>query len=690
MTAVQHLHGVGATAAALLAKLHLHSTEDLLFHLPRDYEDRSTIVPMHLLQVGRSYLLEGIVKTIDFPLGKRKSLAALLQDASADSNGAKVTLRFYHIYKGLTDKIQPGQRLRVFGEIRVGARGLEIYHPEVMLVHANTPLPNTQLSAIYPSTEGLSQAKLRDWIKLALQAQHEQLKELLPAHLTNGYDLRAALHYIHQPPLEANMQQLALGQHPAQQRLIFEELVAHQLSLLLRRAHLRAMSAPMFQPSLKLQKSLLNSLPFDLTKAQQRVGHEIARDLAQAKPMLRLVQGDVGAGKTLVAALAACHALEAGWQVALMAPTELLAEQHYLNFKRWFEPLDIAVAWLSGKQKGKARAAAESTVRAGQAQLIVGTHALFQDSVQFAQLGLVIIDEQHRFGVDQRLALRNKGAQHAGLQYSPHQLVMTATPIPRTLAMSAYGDLDTSIIDELPPGRMPIQTLTVPLSRREDVLARIAQNCSEGKQAYWVCTLVEQSESLDAQAAEAVYAELQQRFPQLNIGLVHGKMKADEKQSVMQQFKANQMQWLIATTVIEVGVDVPNASIMVIENAERLGLSQLHQLRGRVGRGSQASFCVLLYKTPLSQYGQQRLSILRDSNDGFVIAEKDLELRGPGELLGTRQTGEMGFRVAKLERDDHLLEQAHAAAQQILQTHPQQAHALLQRWLPQAPRYAQV
>jgi ATP-dependent DNA helicase RecG len=370
----------------------------------------------------------------------------------------------------------------------------------------------------------------------------------------------------------------------------------------------------------------------------------------------------------------------------LMAPTEILAEQHYLNFKRWFEPLGLNVAWLSGKQKGKARAAAEQVIRDGSAHLVIGTHALFQENVEFAKLGLVIIDEQHRFGVDQRLALRNKGLD--GM--SPHQLVMTATPIPRTLAMSAYGDLDTSVIDELPPGRTPIQTVTIPLDRREEVLQRIASNCAEGKQAYWVCTLVEQSETLDAQAAEATFAEIRERFPELNIGLVHGKMKADEKQAVMQQFKNNELQLLIATTVIEVGVDVPNASIMVIENAERLGLSQLHQLRGRVGRGAKASFCALLYKHPLSQNGQERLRIMRETNDGFMIAEKDLELRGPGELLGTKQTGDMNFRVAKLERDDHLLNQAHYVAQQMLKDYPDQAEALLQRWLPEAPRYAYV
>ncbi|WP_286731891.1 ATP-dependent DNA helicase RecG [Acinetobacter sp. UBA1297] len=681
MATVHQLQGVGTASAALLEKLNIFTTDDLLFHLPRDYEDRSTIIPMNQLVVGRSYLLEGTVSSIDFPPGKRKSMAVLLED-----DFGKVTLRFYHIYKALTDKMRSDNRLRVFGEVRVGARGLELYHPEIQQISAQTALPKTRLTAIYPSTEGLTQAKLREYVRQALEQHSENLPELLPEKFTNGYALKEALEYIHEPPIDANMQQLMQGSHPAQQRLIFEELVAHQISLLTRRAYIREIEAPAFEPSTILAKKLLANLPFNMTGAQRRVSKEIMIDLKQHQPMLRLVQGDVGAGKTLVAAVAACHALEAGWQVALMAPTEILAEQHYLNFKRWFEPLGIQVAWLSGKQKGKARTQAEAIIRGGLAQLVVGTHALFQENVEFARLGLVIIDEQHRFGVDQRLALRNKGAE----QMTPHQLVMTATPIPRTLAMSAYGDLDTSVIDELPPGRTPIQTVTIPLDRREEVLQRIATNCQEGKQAYWVCTLVEQSETLDAQAAEATYAEIKERFPSLNIGLVHGKMKADEKQSVMQQFKNNELQLLIATTVIEVGVDVPNASIMVIENAERFGLSQLHQLRGRVGRGAKASFCALLYKTPLSQNGQERLSILRESNDGFVIAEKDLELRGPGELLGTKQTGDMGFRVAKLERDDHLLTQAHYVAEQVLKDYPVNAETLLKRWLPEAPRYAYV
>ncbi|MBF7683587.1 ATP-dependent DNA helicase RecG [Acinetobacter sp. B5B] len=679
MASIRDLKGVGSAACNLLEKLHLFTTDDLLFHLPRDYEDRSTIVAMNQLSVGRSYLLEGEVQSIDFPSGKRKSMAILLQD-----DFGKVTLRFYHIYKALIDQFNLGQRIRLFGEVRIGARGLEVYHPEILPLHVLNK--HSRLTAIYPSTEGLTQKKLRDYIQQAFDQHSDDLTELLPKEFSTTYSLKNALSYIHHPPLDANMQQLMQGQHPAQQRLILEELISHQLSLLTRRAYLQHTASARCKPSTHFSHALLSTLPFSLTRAQQRVSEEILHDLQQNKPMLRLVQGDVGAGKTLVAAIAACHALESGWQVALMAPTEILAEQHYLNFKRWLEPLDIQVSWLSGKQKGKARHLAETAIQHGIANMVIGTHALFQNSVIFKQLGLVIIDEQHRFGVDQRLALRDKGANST----TPHQLIMTATPIPRTLAMSAYGDLDTSIIDELPPGRTPIQTVTVPLDRREDVLQRIAKNCAEGKQAYWVCILVEQSESLDAQAAEATYLDIQTRFPQLHVGLVHGKMKATEKQAVMQAFKRNELQLLIATTVIEVGVDVPNASLMIIENAERLGLSQLHQLRGRVGRGAQASFCVLMYKSPLSQHGQERLSILKQSNDGFIIAEKDLQIRGPGELLGTKQTGDLGFKVANLERDQYLLHQAQHIAQQLIQQNPQTVDALLQRWLPHAPRYAYV
>lgn len=678
---VRDLSGVGEAAAQLLAKLHIYTPVDLLFHLPRDYEDRSRIIPMSQLFVGKTALLQGTIQSVDFPPGKRASMAIQISDGMG-----KVTLRFYQVYKSLKERFKVGSSVRVFGEVRVGARGLELYHPEYQFVSPDEPLPASRLTAIYPTTEGLTQAKLRQFVDQALNNYSQHLPELLPSQCVKHYDMQAALRYIHQPPVDANVFDLAEGRHPAQQRLIFEELVAHQISLLTRRYYIQSIAAPAILPSKQLITELLAGLAFKPTNAQQRVSMEILQDLSQSKPMLRLVQGDVGAGKTLVAAMAACHVLESNWQVALMAPTEILAEQHFINFSQWFEPLGIQVAWLSGKQKGKARELAEHLVRTGQAQLVIGTHALFQANVTFKQLGLVIIDEQHRFGVDQRLALREKGS--AGT--TPHQLVMTATPIPRTLAMSAYGDLDTSIIDELPPGRTPITTVTIPFEKREQVIARVAANCTEGRQAYWVCTLVEQSESLDAQAAEDTFADLSERLPHLKLGLVHGRMKPEEKQAVMRAFKNNELHLLIATTVIEVGVDVPNASLMIIENAERLGLSQLHQLRGRVGRGSTASFCVLLYKSPLSENGTERLATLRASTDGFVIAEKDLELRGPGEILGTRQTGLLGFRLANLQRDEYLLPQAQRIAALILKQHAELAEPLLQRWLPEAPRYAYV
>ncbi len=684
---IRTLTGVGEQVAQLLAKLSIYKASDLLFHLPRGYEDRSRLVPIPELRPGQSALIEAVVQSTEHPAtnsrhGGRTSLLVHLSDGSG-----RITLRFFQMYPGMKDKFQTGRTLRAFGEVRMGGRGLEMSHPDIQMVSAGAALPPSRLTAIYPTTEGLSQAKLRMLVDQVLKKFPADLQELLPSTaLPQPYSLRQALREVHQPASDADVSALLSYRHPAQIRLIFEELVAHQASLLSRRYYMQLKKAPVVPMSQILAPQLLARLPFKPTLAQQRVGQEIGRDLQQAHAMLRLVQGDVGSGKTLVAALAACHVLEAGWQVALMAPTEILAEQHFINFKNWFEPLGVQVAWLAGKQKGKARTAAELSVSTGEAGLVIGTHALFQDSVQFSHLAMVIIDEQHRFGVDQRLALREKGI--AGM--SPHQLVMTATPIPRTLTMSVYGDLDTSIIDELPPGRTSITTVAVPFERREEVIARVSANCAQGKQAYWVCTLVEESETLDAKAAEDTYAELSSRLPHLRIGLVHGRMKSEEKQAVMQQFKANELHLLIATTVIEVGVDVPNASLMIIENAERLGLSQLHQLRGRVGRGATASFCVLMYKAPLSETGVERLSTLRNSTDGFVIAEKDLELRGPGEILGTRQTGLLGFRLVQLLRDEYLLPRAQQVAAQMLKAQPEVCDALMNRWLPTAPRYARV
>lgn len=682
---VQTLTGVGEQVAQLLARLSIHTTSDLLFHLPRGYEDRSRIISIQDLKVGQSALVEGVVQSVE-PLAARGGRTSLLVQLS--DGAGRVALRFFQIYPGLKEKMPVGQTLRVFGEARMGGRGLEMSHPDIQVVNAGTTLPPSRLTAIYPTTEGLSQVKLRSLVDQVIQRSKFNLPDLIPKGIfpDQSYHLSRALRDVHQPESDTDVDALMAYTHPAQIRLIFEELVAHQASLLSRRYYMQAKAAPVIPSSQLFVQQLLAQLPFVPTQAQIRVGDEIRKDLQKKHPMLRLVQGDVGSGKTLVAALAACHVLEAGWQVALMAPTEILAEQHFNNFSAWFEPLGILVAWLAGKQKGKARLNAESDVASGQAKLVVGTHALFQDSVQFSRLGLVIIDEQHRFGVDQRLALREKG--EAGM--SPHQLVMTATPIPRTLTMSVYGDLDTSVIDELPVGRTSITTVAVPFERREDVITRVSANCEQGKQAYWVCTLVEESETLDAKAAEATYEELSARLPHLKIGLVHGRMKSDEKQQVMQAFKKNELQLLIATTVIEVGVDVPNASLMIIENAERLGLSQLHQLRGRVGRGSEASFCVLMYKAPLSENGIERLSTLRNSTDGFAIAEKDLELRGPGEILGTRQTGVLDFRLVVLQRDQRMLPDAKKIAAIMLQKHPYESEELMRRWLPSAPRYARV
>ena len=546
------------------------------------------------------------------------------------------------------------------------------------------------LTPIYPTTEGLTQQRLRQLSEQALaRLGPHSLPDWLPAELAREHELAPldqALRYLHRPPPDADLDELAEGRHWAQHRLAFEELLTHQLSMQRLRDSLRNQHAPALPKAQRLPAQYLANLGFAPTGAQQRVGAEIAYDLSQHEPMLRLVQGDVGAGKTVVAALAALQALEAGYQVALMAPTEILAEQHFITFQRWLAPLGLEVAWLAGKLKGKARAAALEQI-AGGAPMVVGTHALFQDEVQFQRLALVIIDEQHRFGVQQRLALRKKGVDG---RLCPHQLIMTATPIPRTLAMSAYADLDTSILDELPPGRTPVNTLLVADSRRFEVIERVRSACHEGRQAYWVCTLIEESEELTCQAAETTFEDLSAALGGLHVGLIHGRMKPAEKAAVMDQFKQGRLQLLVATTVIEVGVDVPNASLMIIENPERLGLAQLHQLRGRVGRGSAASHCVLLYHPPLSQLGRQRLGIMRETSDGFVIAEKDLELRGPGEMLGTRQTGLLQFKVADLMRDADLLPAVRDAALRLLAEWPQHVSPLLERWLRHGQQYGQV
>ena len=687
-TSLTVLKGIGPAMEDKLNRLGLRSVEDILFHLPLRYQDRTRVTPIGALRPGLDAVIEGVIMGVDVVMGRRRSLLCRIQDGSGT-----LSLRFYYFSAGLKASLQRGSRWRCYGEVRPGASGLEIYHPELQSLDRPQQAPvDTTLTPIYPATEGLSQQRLRNLSESALGwlDQGNTLPELLPPELISAYrlpPLHEAIRTLHRPPPDVDLQALEDGRHWAQHRLAFEELLAHQLTMLRLRAELRAWHAPVMQASGELAQTYIAQLGFPLTGAQQRVAEEIRADLAQPRPMLRLVQGDVGAGKTVVAALAALQALEAGWQVALMAPTEILAEQHFNNFQRWFSALGISVAWMAGKLKGKARANQLQMIATGEAAMVVGTHALFQDEVRFHNLGLAIIDEQHRFGVQQRLALRDKGA--AG-RFSPHQLIMTATPIPRTLAMSAYADLDTSILDELPPGRTPINTVLVSDSRRDEVVERVRAGCADGRQAYWVCTLIEESEQLQAQAAEATWQNLCEQLPELSIGLIHGRMKPAEKADIMQSFKEGDLHLLVATTVIEVGVDVPNASLMIIENPERLGLAQLHQLRGRVGRGSTASHCVLLYQTPLSALGRERLSIMRESSDGFVIAEKDLELRGPGEVLGTRQTGLVQFRVADLVRDADLLPLVQQAAADLANAHPERVGPLIDRWLAEGQQFAQV
>lgn len=684
---VTELKGVGEAMAEKLAKVGLENLQDVLFHLPLRYQDRTRVVPIGQLRPGQDAVIEGVVSGADVTMGKRRSLVVRLGDGTG-----VLSLRFYHFSNAQKEALKRGTHVRCYGEARPGASGLEIYHPEYRALNGREPAPPVEqtLTPIYPSTEGLTQQRLRQLCQQSLaMLGPRSLPDWLPPELANDYQLAPldeAIRYLHNPPADADLEELAVGHHWAQHRLAFEELLTHQLSQQRLRESLRSLRAPALPKASRLPAQYLANLGFNPTGAQQRVSNEIAYDLSQPEPMLRLVQGDVGAGKTVVAALAALQALEAGYQVALMAPTEILAEQHFITFKRWLEPLGIEVAWLAGKLKGKARVSALEQI-AGGAPMVVGTHALFQDEVKFKHLALAIIDEQHRFGVQQRLALRKKGV--AGEQ-CPHQLIMTATPIPRTLAMSAYADLDTSVLDELPPGRTPVNTVLVVDSRRFEVVERVRAACAEGRQAYWVCTLIEESEELTCQAAESTFEDLGAALGELRVGLIHGRMKPAEKAAVMAEFKAGNLQLLVATTVIEVGVDVPNASLMIIENPERLGLAQLHQLRGRVGRGSAASHCVLLYHPPLSQVGRERLGIMRETNDGFVIAEKDLELRGPGEMLGTRQTGLLQFKVADLMRDADLLPAVRDAAQALLTRWPAHVSPLLDRWLRHGQQYGQV
>ncbi|QEW34182.1 ATP-dependent DNA helicase RecG [Erwinia billingiae] len=677
------LSGVGASQAGKLAKLGLVTVQDLLLHLPLRYEDRTQLYAINDLLPNIYATVEGEVLQSDISFGRKRMLTCQISDGSGI-----LTLRFFNFNAGMKNSLSPGKRVTAYGEVKRGQRGAEIIHPEYRIQgdHSGVELQET-LTPVYSTTEGIRQATLRNLTDQALALLDTcAIAELLPPELSQGMiSLKDALRTLHRPPPDMALADLESGEHPAQRRLIMEELLAHNLSMLAVRAGAQRYHALSMPARHDLSNKLLAALPFSPTGAQARVVREIEQDLVHDYPMMRLVQGDVGSGKTLVAALTALNVIAYGKQVALMAPTELLAEQHANNFRQWFEPLGIEVGWLAGKQKGKARLAQQEAIASGQVSMIVGTHAIFQEQVQFNGLALVIIDEQHRFGVHQRLALWEKGEEQG---FHPHQLIMTATPIPRTLAMTAYADLDTSTIDELPPGRTPVTTVAIPDTRRPDIIARVKSACSdEGRQAYWVCTLIEESEQLEAQAAEATWEELKLALPELNVGLVHGRMKPSEKQAVMQAFKLGEIHLLIATTVIEVGVDVPNASLMIIENPERLGLAQLHQLRGRVGRGSVASHCVLLYKAPLSKTAQKRLQVLRDSNDGFVIAQCDLEIRGPGEMLGTRQTGNAEFKVADLLRDAAMIPEVQRVARHIHQHYPTQAQSLIERWLPETQRY---
>jgi len=682
---ITRLAGVGPKQAEKFARLHIKTIQDVLFHLPLRYQDRTREVAIADLASGTEVVCSGVVVSSEVVFRRRRSLICRISDGTGS-----LCLRFFHFNKQQQSTLRDGVRIRCFGEIRRGPQSLEIVHPEYQLVAEGAPLPGLQtLTPVYPVTEGLHQLSMRKVTSAALEyLEKAEVDELMPA--THGFamSLKQALLTVHRPAADVSVEDLLEGRHPCVQRLVLEELVAHRLSVQRAREHIRQQRAPNMRGNRELYSKLVDSLPFALTNAQQRVIGEIETDLAKREPMLRLVQGDVGSGKTMVAAAAAAIAVDSGYQVAVMAPTEILAEQHLLSFAELFEPLGLKIGWLKGKLAARQKRDALESIALGHTDIAIGTHALFQKDVSFARLGLTIVDEQHRFGVDQRLSLREKGFA-AGLV--PHQLTMTATPIPRTLAMTAYADLDCSVIDELPPGRQAITTVAIPASRRREVIDRVGSAIAEGRQVYWVCTLIEESEVLQARAAEDTLSELAEILSDVNISLVHGRMNGAEKDQAMTAFKNHETQLLVATTVIEVGVDVPNASLIIIENAERLGLSQLHQLRGRVGRGQVQSSCVLMFEAGLSARARERITIMRESTDGFVIAERDLQLRGAGELLGTRQTGSMQFRIADIMRDRHLLQQAKALGEQIQSSNSGQVNLLVKRWMgDNAPDYGNV
>jgi ATP-dependent DNA helicase RecG len=679
MTPLSAISAFSKPLISNLSKLGIQSVQGLLLHLPLRYIDETHITAVRDLRVGESVQVEGEIVHAEVSYKPRKALMARLEDASG-----QLTLRFLHFYPSQIAALKVGKKLRVYGEVRSGFFCYEMVHPSCKAVGETSVVAQT-LTPVYPTVAGLSQSSLRKAIGLALSQQ--VWAETLPASIYQALNLPSfadSLQALHNPAANADVVALSDKTTPHSRRLALDELLAQQLSMRKHYARRRSVDAPRFMPSKKWVSALLKSLPFALTAAQQKVALEIERDLTQAHPMQRLLQGDVGSGKTIVACMAALQAIENGWQVALMAPTEILAEQHYRKMLGWLKPLGIQTAWLTGSQSKKDRELAMQAIANGSAQLAVGTHALFQEAVQFKQLGLAIIDEQHRFGVQQRLALRQKG------QPEPHQLMMTATPIPRTLSMSYYADLDVSVIDELPPGRTPIVTKLVSEARRDEILQRVRESCAQGHQAYWVCPLIEESEALQLVTANDTFALMQTIFPELAIGLVHGRLKSAEKQAVMTEFSAGRIQLLVATTVVEVGVDVPNANLMVIEHAERMGLSQLHQLRGRVGRGAAKSTCILLYQNKLSEMASARLKVIFESSDGFAIAQADLNLRGPGEFLGLRQSGVPMLKIADLNRDTDLLEYAKNQAEALLNDYPSAVEQHLDRWLGHADELVKV
>jgi ATP-dependent DNA helicase RecG len=700
--------GLGETVLERLARLGIGSPADALLHLPLRYDDETRVVPIREAAAGAPVQVEGTVVANEILYRPRRQLVCRIADASGE-----VYARFLNFYPNQVKTLAVGRRVRLFGELRPGFFGAEMVHPRFRAVAAGEPLPEA-LTPVYPTTAGLPQYTLRRLAARALKSA--DLAETVPDEILGRLRLPPfadAVRHLHHPPPREPIGPLLERAHPTWRRMKFDELLAQQLSMRLHYRERRARNAPRLAPQGELARRLADSLPFRLTAAQRRVLEEIRRDLAEPHPMQRLLQGDVGSGKTIVAALAACQAVESGFQVAIMAPTEILAEQHHRKLSAWLAPLGVAVAWLAGSQKKRERDAALAAVAEGRAAVAVGTHALFQEQVAFAKLGLAVVDEQHRFGVHQRLQLRAKGrARAGGAATTPHLLMMSATPIPRTLAMSFYADLDVSVIDELPPGRAPVATKLVSDARRDEVIARLRAACAEGRQAYWVCPLIEETggaegeddgprrepsarqrarrEKLELQNATETFERLRATFPELRVGLVHGRLPPAEKAAVMAAFAAGEVQLLVATTVIEVGVDVPNASLMVIDHAERMGLSQLHQLRGRIGRGAAQSACILLYSAPLSQSARERLKVIYESADGFEIARHDLRIRGPGEFLGARQSGAPMLRFADLERDQDLLEAARDAAQPMLSRHPEAAARHLERWLGTRQAYLKV